>query len=124
MQKSRSYGGKGGANTSISRQKATRKLFDVNQFNTLPEGKAVLINPGFSSGSQISLPLLHQFKIPKREIDSRKSAIKHWYEVQQELISVSELMTPTSSEMQVRRAEAQKLLPLFDKQEVLEKMEF
>lgn len=123
MQKSRSYGGKGGANTSISRQKATRKLFDVNQFNTLPEGKAVLISPGFSSGGQISLPLLHQFKIPKREINSRKSAIKHWYEVQQELISISELMTPTSQEMQLRRAEAQKLLPLFDKQEVLTKTE-
>ncbi|MCC5640007.1 TraM recognition domain-containing protein [Nostoc sp. CHAB 5844] len=123
-QKSRSYGGKGGANTSISQQKGIRKLFDVNQFNTLPEGKAVLMNPGFSSRNQISLPMLHKFKIPQVEINSQKSSIKHWYEFQQDLIALSSLVAPTSEEMMKRRKEAERLLPLFDKQELLKTMEF
>ncbi|MBD2451151.1 type IV secretory system conjugative DNA transfer family protein [Nostoc sp. FACHB-152] len=123
-QKSRSYGGKGGANTSVSQQKATRKLYDVNQFNTLREGKAVLMNPGFSSRNQISLPLLHQFNIPSAEINSQISAIKHWYEFQQYLRDLSVLTTPTSEEMRLRRDEAERLLPMFDKQELVKTMDF
>lgn len=123
-QKSRSYGGKGGANTSISQQKGTRKLFDVNSFNTLKEGKAVLMNPGFSSRNQISLPLLHQFNIPQTEINSQKSAIRYWYEFQQYLQSLSGLNIPTSEEMRLRRDEALRLLPMFDKQELIQTMDF
>jgi type IV secretory pathway TraG/TraD family ATPase VirD4 len=118
-QRSRSSGGKGGASTSNSDQNSTRKLFDINQFNTLPEGKAVIISPGFRSRGQISLPLLQKIHIPQHEIDSEASSVKAWYEFQKFLSKKSTLLNPADKEMIFRRAEALKLLPLIENQEQL-----
>ncbi|MCG6133990.1 MAG: type IV secretion system DNA-binding domain-containing protein [Nostoc sp. LLA-1] len=111
-QRSRSSGGKGGASISNSDQNSTRKLFDINQFNTLPEGKAVIINPGFRARGQISIPVLQQIRIPKHEIKSEGFSVKAWYEFQKDLASKSSLHIPASEEMNLRRMEAEKLLPL------------
>jgi len=119
-QRSRSSGGKGGASISNSDQNSTRKLFEVNQFNTLPEGQAVIISPGFRSRGQISLPILEKIKIRKRDIKSESESIKIWYEFQNELASKSTLQTPADEEMRVRRESAVKLLPLIENREQLE----
>ncbi|WP_375466860.1 type IV secretory system conjugative DNA transfer family protein [uncultured Nostoc sp.] len=118
-QRSRSSGGKGGASTSNSDQNSTRKLFDINQFNTLPEGKAVIISPGFRSRGQISLPLLQKIHIPQHEIDSEASSVRAWYEFQKFLSKKSTLLTPADEEMKIRRSLALKLLPLIENQEQL-----
>ncbi len=118
-QRSRSSGGKGGASTSNSDQNSTRKLFDINQFNTLPEGKAVIISPGFRSRGQISLPLLQKIHIPQHEIDSEASSVRAWYEFQKFLSKKSTLLTPADEEMIFRRSLALKLLPLIENQEQL-----
>lgn len=118
-QRSRSSGGKGGASTSNSDQNSTRKLFDVNQFNTLPSGKAVIISPGFRSRGQISLPILQSIKIPQHEIQSEADSVKAWYEFQKFLSKESTLLTPADEEMKVRRALALKLLPLIENEEQL-----
>ena len=118
-QRSRSSGGKGGASISNSDQNSTRKLFDVNQFNTLPEGKAVIISPGFRSRGQISLPILQSIKIPQHEIQSEADSVKAWYEFQKFLSKKSTLLTPADEEMKIRRASAIKLLPLIENQEQL-----
>jgi type IV secretory pathway TraG/TraD family ATPase VirD4 len=118
-QRSRSSGGKGGASISNSDQNSTRKLFDVNQFNTLPSGKAVIISPGFRSRGQISLPILQSIKIPQHEIQSEVDSVKAWYEFQKFLSKKSTLLTPADEEMRIRRAEALKLLPLIETQEQL-----
>ncbi len=118
-QRSRSSGGKGGASTSNSDQNSTRKLFDVNQFNTLPEGKAVIISPGFRSRGQISLPILQSIKIPQHEIQSEVDSVKVWYEFQKFLSKESTLLTPADEEMKIRRSLALKLLPLIENQEQL-----
>ncbi|QLE52663.1 type IV secretory system conjugative DNA transfer family protein (plasmid) [Nostoc sp. C057] len=118
-QRSRSSGGKGGASISNSDQNSTRKLFDVNQFNTLPSGKAVIISPGFRSRGQISLPILQSIKIPQHEIKSEADSVKAWYEFQKFLSKKSTLLTPADEEMRIRRAEALKLLPLIETQEQL-----
>ncbi|MDZ7965851.1 MAG: type IV secretion system DNA-binding domain-containing protein [Nostoc sp. DedSLP03] len=118
-QRSRSSGGKGGASISNADQNSTRKLFDVNQFNTLPEGKAVIISPGFRSRSQISLPILQSIKIPQHEIQSEADSVKAWYEFQKFLSKESTLLTPADEEMKIRRASAIKLLPLIENQEQL-----
>ncbi|MBC1237336.1 type IV secretory system conjugative DNA transfer family protein [Nostoc sp. 2RC] len=119
-QKSRSSGGKGGASISNSDQNSTRKLFDVNQFNTLPEGKAVIISPGFRSRGQISLPILEKIKIPKHDIKSEQMSIKTWYEYQKYLADKSTLQIPADREMEKRRTEAIRLLPLKDKKAQLQ----
>ncbi|MBG1269772.1 type IV secretory system conjugative DNA transfer family protein [Nostoc sp. WHI] len=118
-QRSRSSGGKGGASISNSDQNSTRKLFDVNQFNTLPSGKAVIISPGFGSRGQISLPILESIKIPQHEIQSEADSVKAWYEFQKFLSKKSTLLTPADEEMKIRRASAIKLLPLIENQEQL-----
>ncbi|MBE9210535.1 type IV secretory system conjugative DNA transfer family protein [Nostoc sp. LEGE 06077] len=121
-QRSRSSGGSGGASTSNSDQNSTRKLFEINQFNTLPEGKAVIISPGFRSRGQISLPILEKIKIPQRDIKSEAQSIKVWYEFQSKLASQSTLQTPANEEMKVRREEAQRLLPLIENRQQLEEI--
>ncbi|MBD2303394.1 type IV secretory system conjugative DNA transfer family protein [Nostoc sp. FACHB-87] len=121
-QRSRSSGGSGGASTSNSDQNSTRKLFEINQFNTLPEGKAVIISPGFRSRGQISLPILEKIKIPQRDIKSEAQSIKIWYEFQSKLASQSTLQTPANEEMKIRREEAQRLLPLIENKEQLEEI--
>ncbi|MBC6431883.1 type IV secretory system conjugative DNA transfer family protein [Nostoc sp. HG1] len=118
-QRSRSSGGKGGASISNSDQNSTRKLFDVNQFNTLPEGQAVIISPGFRSRGQISLPILQSIKIPQHEIQSEASSVKAWYEFQKFLSKESTLLTPADEEMKIRRSLALKLLPLIENKEQL-----
>ncbi|UKP01038.1 type IV secretory system conjugative DNA transfer family protein [Nostoc sp. UHCC 0870] len=118
-QRSRSSGGKSGASTSNSDQNSTRQLFEVNQFNTLPEGKAVIVSPGFRSRGQISLPILEKIKIPERDIKSEIESVKIWYEFQKKLAEQSSLQIPADEEMRVRRQEALDLLPLIENQEQL-----
>ena len=119
-QRSRSSGGQGGASISNSEQNSTRKLFDVNQFNTLPEGKAVIISPGFRSRGQISLPILQKINIPQHDIKAEVMSIKAWYEYQKYLASESTLKIPADQEMEKRRTEALRLLPLKDKKAQLQ----
>ena len=113
-QRSRSTGGKSGASITNADQNNTRSLFEVNQFNSLPEGKAVIVNPGFRSRKEIGLPLLEQICIPKHDINAEKISIETWYKAQQEIVSSSNLKEPAGEEMKIRKLEAEKLLPLVD----------
>lgn len=114
-ERSRSSGGKGGASTSISEQNSTRNLFEVNQFNTLPEGRAVIVSPGFRSGRDVSIPLLEQIRIPQSDINLEAKSIEKWYGLQQQFISQSTLREPSGEELEIRHLEAEILLPLVDK---------
>jgi hypothetical protein len=87
----------------------------VNQFNSLAEGKAVIVSPGFRSRKDIGLPLLEQIHIPKNDRDSEITNIKTWYETQQQFVSKSTLREPAGEELERRMLEAEKLLPLVDK---------
>ncbi|TVP62425.1 MAG: type IV secretory system conjugative DNA transfer family protein [Nodularia sp. (in: Bacteria)] len=114
-QRSRSSGGKGGASISNSDQNSTRNLFEVNQFNSLPEGKAVIISPGFRSRGNIGVPLLQQVRIPKHDILADNLSVKTWFETQQALIKNSTMQQPADEEMVQRTLEAERLLPLAEK---------
>lgn len=116
-QRSRSSGGKGGASTSLSDQNSTRNLFEINQFNSLPEGKAIIVSPGLRSRSDVGVPLLEQIRIPKSDIKSEAVSIKIWYETQQKLVAQSTLREPAGEELEMRILEAERLLPLVDARE-------
>jgi len=120
-QRSRSTGGKGGASTSLGDQNSTRSLFEVNQFNTLREGKAVIVSPGFSSRKDISLPLLEQINIPKEDITAESESVKLWYELQKQMREKSQLREIAGEEMERRSLEADKLLPLLSPQDLAKK---
>ncbi|MBD2358601.1 type IV secretory system conjugative DNA transfer family protein [Tolypothrix sp. FACHB-123] len=115
-ERSRSSGGKGGASTSISEQNSTRNLFEVNQFNTLPEGRAVIVSPGFRSLKDVSIPLLEQIRIPASDMNLEAKSIEKWYELQQKFISQSTLLIPSAKELERRNLAAERLLPLVEKQ--------
>jgi type IV secretory pathway TraG/TraD family ATPase VirD4 len=119
--RSRSSGGKGGASTSVSDQVSTRKLFSINQFNNLPEGKAVFISPGFRSRGETNLPLLSRINIldsdPRNGSEAEKKSTAAWYQCQKELRAKSHLQMVGEIEMNWRRLEAEKLLSLLSRKD-------
>lgn len=112
-QQSRSSGGKSGASTSTSNQSGTRPLFEVAQFNTLSEGRAVIISPGYKSGQDIALPLLEKIKLSSRvESELELNSVNSWYKYQQQLTKKSQVKQITEQDLQIRKEEAERLFPL------------
>jgi type IV secretory pathway TraG/TraD family ATPase VirD4 len=121
-ERSRTSGGKGGASTSLSEQNSTRNLFEINQFNSLPEGRAIIISPGFRAGREVGIPLLEQIQIPEADKDSEVESVEKWYKLQQQFITQSTLREPSGEELEIRRLEAERLLPLVEEKAEAEKV--
>ncbi|WP_414756129.1 type IV secretory system conjugative DNA transfer family protein [Anabaena sp. CCY 9910] len=121
-ERSRTSGGKGGASTSLSEQNSTRNLFEINQFNSLPEGRAIIVSPGFRGGREVGLPLLEQIQIPQADRNSEVESVKEWYKLQQKFITQSTLREPSGEELEIRRLEAERLLPLVEEKAEAEKI--
>lgn len=109
-QRSRSSG-QGGGSTTLADQNSTRTLFEINQFNSLPTGKAIIVSPGFRSKEIVGLPLFEKIKIPKVDIDSEKTSVSKWYEIQQQLIKQLNLQDRTEEDLIMRQKNAEELLP-------------
>jgi type IV secretory pathway TraG/TraD family ATPase VirD4 len=104
---------KGGTTTDTSDDFNRRSLFEVAQFNTLPEGKAVIISPGFKSAQEATLPLLEKIKLSQKVEDELEAeSIDIWYKYQQNLVEKSQIKTITEEDLRLRRREAQLLFPL------------
>ena len=100
--KSRSTGG-GKSNTSISQQEKTRKLCAPEEFLRFPTGTCILINPGYSTKTETSVPLRLAIKIPKADIHRMDTSQRHWEQVKAKLIKRSAQVKITDDEMQVRK---------------------
>ncbi|KST62226.1 type IV secretory system conjugative DNA transfer family protein [Mastigocoleus testarum] len=109
-QRSRSSG-QGGGSTTLADQNSTRTLFEVNQFNSLPTGKAIIVSPGFRNRETVGLPLFEKIRIPKVDIDSEKTSVSKWYEIQQQLIKQLNLQDRTEEDLIMREKAAEELLP-------------
>lgn len=105
-------GEKGRLRTSYRIQ--SRPLFDVSQFNTLPRGQAVVINPGFASPNQSSLPILEDLTMPPVIKELEKRSMQVWHKYKQELIRNSKTQVLTDEEQLERKAEVESILPLPD----------
>jgi type IV secretory pathway TraG/TraD family ATPase VirD4 len=117
--RSRSSGGKSGASTSTSVESSKRPLFEVAQFNTLSEGKAVIISPGFRSGQEATLPLLEKIQLSQKVEDQLEAeSIAAWYKYQQELGKQSQIKPITEADLKLRRKEAERLFPLQTKEQI------
>lgn len=116
--RSRNTGGKGGASTSLSVEISKRALFEPSQFNTLPEGKAVIISPGFKSKQEAALPLLENIKLFKKiQSELEADSIKLWYGEQQKIAQQSQIKQIVEEDLRVRLEEAERLLPLQTKEQ-------
>ena len=112
-QKSRSQG-KGGGSTSISEQDRTRKLFEPSQFLKLPQGRAILISPGFASKSkkEANIPINKEIKITKPEIRLVEEMEAGWDAVRDDCIRRSTQVVPGEKDLAMRRAALEDLIPL------------
>ncbi len=111
--------GKGGASINTSSENGTRPLFEVAQFNTLPEGRAVIISPGFKSRQEAALPLLEKIKLsPKVEDELKARSVSLWYKYQQKLSKQSQVKQISERDLELRREEAARLFPLQTKNQI------
>jgi type IV secretory pathway TraG/TraD family ATPase VirD4 len=82
--KSRSTG-KGGASHSTNEQRQKRHLWEPAQFAKMGTGKAVIINPAYTRGSEAYVPLLQTLKVPQADIEEMNWSESKWDFIQQRL---------------------------------------
>jgi len=109
-QKSRNRGG-GKYSTTISEQERTRKLFEPSQFLRLPQGKCVLINPGFTSKGEAAIPIRQTIKIPKADLQATEASEALWAKIQARLMQRSLQRVPTTEDLERRRQLVEAMLP-------------
>ncbi len=86
LSQSRSSGGKGSSSRSRNENVQKKPLFEPAQFNRLPTGKAVILNPAISSSDESYIPILKKFKIPKHDIQQQEWSKQQFPILRQALI--------------------------------------
>ncbi len=112
--KSRSTG-KGGASYSTNEHHQKRHLFEPAQFAKMGTGKAVIINPAYTRGSEAYIPLLQNVKVPQSDIAQMNWSESKWDFVKKRLIqNHSLIITDEERSLQFleRRELAEKLFPI------------
>ena len=75
------------SSTTRSRQLNKRQLIEVSTLLKFPIGKAVFINPGYSSNQEAYVPIIEQIKIPKNEADISDKCEKLWPGIREKLVA-------------------------------------
>ncbi|MEL6224420.1 MAG: type IV secretion system DNA-binding domain-containing protein, partial [Cyanobacteria bacterium J06627_8] len=87
--KNKSRGG-GKSSTSTSENRHKRHIMEAAQFNKLPTGHCVLVNPGYGNPKeQTSIPLKLRVKVPKRDIQAQVRSENVWPKLRTLLIKRS-----------------------------------
>ena len=85
-------------------------------------GRAVIINPAYSRGTEAYVPLLHKIKVPPSDIEEMNWSESKWDFVRERLVGnnkVSVSDEERSAQFLERKALAQKLFPLPEQGEEL-----
>lgn len=79
----------GSGKSSITRadQERTRRLFAPEQFNRLPQGHCIYINPAYGSRKEGSVPQKLKIKVAPREIKAQTLSVQCWEQLRNNLIS-------------------------------------
>ncbi|MBW4434323.1 MAG: type IV secretion system DNA-binding domain-containing protein [Pelatocladus maniniholoensis HA4357-MV3] len=113
--KSRSTG-KGGASHSRNEQRQKRHLWEPAQFAKMGTGKAVIINPAYTCGSEAYVPLLQTLKVPQADIEEMNWSESKWDMIRSRLVAqnspsiVSDAQR--SQQFLERRSLVEKLFPM------------
>ena len=114
-QKSRSRG-KGGVSNSLSNHAQRRAIVEPAQFNKLPTGKCVFINPGYQRKDEGSIPMIKKVKIPKADIAAEADSKGLWKKIRVKLVNRSPQVklddAGSKRQIQQRIAIAEEMLPL------------
>ncbi|NEQ47549.1 MAG: type IV secretory system conjugative DNA transfer family protein [Leptolyngbya sp. SIOISBB] len=102
---------KGKTTISRSLQRRTRKLFEPNQFLTLPPGMAVLMNPGYGNRRQGALPVKQVIKVSPSITGMTDTSRAAWNRLRPLLIQRSQRPAIAAADLEVRMSHAKALLP-------------
>lgn len=105
----------GSGKSSITRadQERTRRLFAPEQFNRLPQGHCIYINPAYGSRKEGSVPQKLKIKVTPREIKAQTLSIQCWNKLRDNLISRGIGNTPQDpNAVTLREQEFQTKLPI------------
>ncbi|MEM6255070.1 MAG: type IV secretion system DNA-binding domain-containing protein [Cyanobacteria bacterium P01_D01_bin.156] len=110
--KSRNTGG-GKTSTTRADQERTRRLFAPEQFNRLPQGHCVYINPGYGTRKEGSVPQKLTIKVTSREVKAQTLSVQCWESLKQALIARGIGTIPQDPDaVTIREQEFQARLPI------------
>jgi type IV secretory pathway TraG/TraD family ATPase VirD4 len=112
--KSRSTG-KGGGSHSSNEHHQKRHLLEPAQFAKMGTGRAVIINPAYTRGTEAYVPLLQSVRVPKDDIAQMNWSQSKWNFVRERLIQNNSLQVSDDERSQQfleRRKLAEKLFPV------------
>lgn len=112
--KSRSMG-KGGGSRSINEHHQKRHLLEPAQFAKMGTGRAVIINPAYTRGTEAYVPLLQRVKVPSSDIAQMSLSESKWDFIRERLIQNNSTQTSDEERSQQfleRRELAEKLFPV------------
>lgn len=112
--KSRSSG-KGGGSRSSNEHHQKRHLLEPAQFAKMGTGRAVIINPAYTRGTEAYVPLLQSVKVPSDDISEMNWSESKWEFVRERLIQNNSLQISDDERSQQfleRRELAEQLFPV------------
>ncbi len=112
--KSRSTG-KGGGSHSSNEHHQKRHLLEPAQFAKMGTGRAVIINPAYTRGTEAYVPLLQSVRVPKDDIAQMNWSQSKWNFVRERLIQNNSLQISDlerSQQFLERRKLAEQLFPV------------
>lgn len=112
--KSRSMG-KGGGSRSINEHHQKRHLLEPAQFAKMGTGRAVIINPAYTRGTEAYVPLLQRVKVPSSDIAQMNLSESKWDFIRERLIQNNSTQISDEERSQQfleRRELAEKLFPM------------
>lgn len=104
--------GSGRTTTGRQLQRRPRRLFEPNQFLSLPTGHAVLISPGVASKQKASLPVQLNIKVPDTTINMIEASKAAWPRLLSLLREEKSQQPNSETTLRARLAYAEELLPL------------
>ncbi|WP_238178468.1 type IV secretory system conjugative DNA transfer family protein [Calothrix sp. 336/3] len=117
--KSRSTG-KGGGSRSSNEHHQKRHLLEPAQFAKMGTGRAVVINPAYTRGTEAYVPLLQAMKVPKSDINQMNWSESKWDFIREKLIESNGIQISDKERSQQfleRRELAEYLFPMPDDKE-------
>jgi type IV secretory pathway TraG/TraD family ATPase VirD4 len=105
--------GQGNATVSRSEQRTQVPLMTPEEFLKLPQGKAVTISPGYSNKKEAYIPILHDIKVARVDIENSKRSVGHWNKLLSKIQSSKRQLSNAeyAEIMTERRAIVERLFP-------------
>ena len=97
---------------SLSRQYRTRKLYEPSQLMKMPEGKAIVLNPGFHNRRDIFVPMKQKFKVSTTDEEAISFSEQKWPHLRTMLEEQSWQQPMKPSDMDAYLQAANQLLPM------------